>query len=74
MWTNVDTIEAMEIHFSGEALRRERELKGKSQADVAAFVGCHPKHPYRWEKGYCAPQGRHLAQLLELLPGLRAAA
>ncbi len=49
-------------------LKRERKLRGWSQADVAARIGSDPKTVGRWERGLTSPSPylcQHLSELYE---------
>jgi transcriptional regulator with XRE-family HTH domain len=52
---------ATKVHSScGVALRRERELRGWSQAEVATRIGApSPFHVSRWERGVVIPSPRY---------------
>src|SRR5205823_4783012 len=49
-----------------EQLKRERELRGWSQAKLAAEVGCSSKAVGRWERGEMLPQAYYRPRILEL--------
>ncbi len=49
-----------------EQLRRERELRGWSQADLAEKVGCEMKTVGRWEGGMGFPRPYHRQKLCEI--------
>jgi transcriptional regulator with XRE-family HTH domain len=51
----------------GARLRRERELRGWSQADVASKIGVpSPFHVSRWERGVVTPSPRYRQRYCEL--------
>src|SRR6266702_3236865 len=49
-----------------QKLRRERELRGWSQADVATRIGSDPKNVGRWERGEGLPGPYYRQKLVEL--------
>jgi transcriptional regulator with XRE-family HTH domain len=57
----------------GELLRTAREKHGKSQGDVALFLGIWPNTVSRWELGSMAPRGKNWRRLGELFPELAVA-
>lgn len=51
----------------GAQLRRERELHGWSQAEVASRIGApSPFHVSRWERGVVVPSPRYRVRFCEL--------
>lgn len=51
----------------GVALRRERERRGWSQADVASRIGApSPFHVSRWERGVVNPSPRYRQRYCQL--------
>lgn len=55
----------------GDRIRDARERHGKSQGDVALFLGIWPNTVSRWELGAMSPQGRNRRRLEELFPELK---
>jgi transcriptional regulator with XRE-family HTH domain len=53
----------------GEALRRERELEGLSQSDLASILESHQSDVSRWERGGGLSE-HYFDKLLELFPRL----
>jgi len=56
---------AQPLPFS-EQLKRERELRGWSQAKLAAEVGCSSKAVGRWERGERLPQAYYRSRIFKL--------
>jgi transcriptional regulator with XRE-family HTH domain len=55
------------VNSRGNALRRERERRGWSQADVAGRIGApSPHHVSRWERGVVIPSPRYRQRYCQL--------
>ena len=57
----------MTVHFNPEVLRRLREERGLTRAELEAMSGVDRETIYAWEAGRRVPSARRLAQVARAL-------
>lgn len=52
-----------EVNFDGQKLREKRKQSGRTQIQVAEFLGIRPQSYYEMEKNLTKPNSNNLAKL-----------